>query len=417
VPGISPFRPNYPIQPELFVGRAVEIQRLVKNLRQTAGGNPANFLVTGERGIGKSSLLNYVTALAEDRVTQPDEAPFHFLVVGTDVNPNTTPLALAEKIKLGFTRGLKETESVRKFFSEVWQLVTRVEAAGYKIGAKDTSKDLEEKVLEEFAYSLSDTVNRLCDPNGGGKIFDTSYNGVLLLIDEADRSAPELGLGAFLKTLTERLNKNGCERLMIGVGGLPELRQVLVASHRSSLRIFDQMFLERLSSDEVAEVIRLSLGRAHHLNNADYIITEEATDLLVSLAEGIPHFIQEFGHSAFVADSDYTISDDDVIDGAFDEHGAIDQIGSRYYRDVYNDELTDPQRRVLKAIAKAEGLTVPRGQLVAALQDAAESLDDTLDALIARGDLFVGYEGEDVDEPTYTFQSLAFSWWVERQDD
>lgn len=91
MPGVSPFRPNNPVQPELFVGRTAEIGHLQKYLRQTEADNPINFLVTGERGIGKSSLLNYIKALAENRLKLEGEKPFSFLVVDTDINKEHHP--------------------------------------------------------------------------------------------------------------------------------------------------------------------------------------------------------------------------------------------------------------------------------------------------------------------------------------
>ena len=56
---INPFKPNYPVQPGMFIGRIKEVERLESQLFQTKAGQPTNFLITGERGIGKSSLLLY----------------------------------------------------------------------------------------------------------------------------------------------------------------------------------------------------------------------------------------------------------------------------------------------------------------------------------------------------------------------
>jgi Cdc6-like AAA superfamily ATPase len=90
---INPFAPNSPAPPGMFVGRGAELLKLQSCFAQTKAGLPANFMVTGERGIGKSSLLNYVKHLAEGRAFL-DDTVVSFLVIDTDIDPNTTQLVL-----------------------------------------------------------------------------------------------------------------------------------------------------------------------------------------------------------------------------------------------------------------------------------------------------------------------------------
>ena len=51
---INPFKPNNPAPTGMFAGRYKEIKTLDNGLRQTKHSQCANFLITGERGIGKS---------------------------------------------------------------------------------------------------------------------------------------------------------------------------------------------------------------------------------------------------------------------------------------------------------------------------------------------------------------------------
>lgn len=61
----SPFSPGRPVQPEYFVARIKEIQRLERAIRQTVSGRNENIFITGQRGIGKSSLALFIRYLAE----------------------------------------------------------------------------------------------------------------------------------------------------------------------------------------------------------------------------------------------------------------------------------------------------------------------------------------------------------------
>lgn len=64
-PESSPFRPGQPIPIEFFVGRSVEIEGLSSMVRGGAQGRFGIGFVSGERGIGKSSLAAFVRHLVE----------------------------------------------------------------------------------------------------------------------------------------------------------------------------------------------------------------------------------------------------------------------------------------------------------------------------------------------------------------
>lgn len=53
----NPFNPQQPARPDFFVGRAPEITEFEKMLSQTMHGSAMNMAVTGNRGMGKTSIL------------------------------------------------------------------------------------------------------------------------------------------------------------------------------------------------------------------------------------------------------------------------------------------------------------------------------------------------------------------------
>ncbi len=58
MPRYNPFRPGSIVTPGMFSGRYNELVAMERALFQTKNGNPLNFLIHGERGIGKSSVLS-----------------------------------------------------------------------------------------------------------------------------------------------------------------------------------------------------------------------------------------------------------------------------------------------------------------------------------------------------------------------
>ncbi len=63
----SPFTPGRPVPPEFFVGRGNEVSLLQQKVRRAGSGRLEVAFLTGERGIGKSSLASYLRLLTEEK--------------------------------------------------------------------------------------------------------------------------------------------------------------------------------------------------------------------------------------------------------------------------------------------------------------------------------------------------------------
>jgi hypothetical protein len=391
----------------MFVGRVAELRRLESALAQTKAGSPLNIMITGERGIGKSSLLNYFKDVACGRREGLDESTYSFLVIDTDIDENTTQIGLIKKIQLGLSQALGKTETARSFLTSCWEFLQRVEAGPVKLRPA-TPEDNDELLLEQFAYSLADLTDRLC-ADGESGIFGARSDGILILLDEADNAATHVSLGSFFKLLTERLQRRGCSRVAFGIAGLPELRNVLSLSHKSSLRLFEELPLERLSAEEVNIVIELGLKRANRANVSATDITPEAAASLVYYSEGYPHFIQQFAYSAFASDTDGTIDEEDVNAGAFARRGALELIADRYYRDdFYNRVQQEGYRDVLRIMAGRLDDWVTKREIREAFDGSDSTLDNALSALRERR-IILAKEGE---RGVYRLQHKGFAWWI-----
>ncbi len=404
---VNPFKPHSPVNPGMFVGRITEIERIEAHMLQTVGGNPSNFMITGERGIGKSSLLNYCRWKAEGGKFVMKKGIVNLLVVDTDLDQNTSRIGLIQKIELALRNKLNETEPARAFMKKTWDFISRIETGAIKIGKKN-GLQMEETTIEEFAYSLADVVERVTSADAQ-TTFNAKYDGVLILIDEVDNSSPSLDLGSFFKLLLERLNRRGCDKLMVGLAGLPNLMKVLHSSHPSSLRLFDNLRIGRLTCEEVSIVIDFALERAEETNGVKCDISEEARGQLVALSEGYPHFIQQFGFSAFESDDDDNIDVDDVEAGSWGEFGAMEAIGDRYYRDdFYNKIQKDSYRQVLRIMADNLDGWVNRSEIKASFKGNDSVLNNAVKALRDRK-IIISKEGE---RGVYRLQHKGFAYWI-----
>lgn len=93
---INPFSPNSPSVPGMFAGRINEIIAIQKILLQTRANKGHGFLLLGQRGIGKTSLLNFLKYQAEGSIKTNDEI-FNFLVIEIDIAKDTNQFILEEK--------------------------------------------------------------------------------------------------------------------------------------------------------------------------------------------------------------------------------------------------------------------------------------------------------------------------------
>ncbi len=279
----------------------------------------------------------------------------------------------------------------------------RFEAAGVKLNADETPQS-EETVLEEFSYSLAETCTRICGEQSESSSFGAKHDGLLILVDEADNGSKLLGLGSFFKLVTERLQRRGCEHVTVGLAGLPNLRDVLFDSHPSSLRMFEENILERLTDQEVGRVIDICMAQTK-----EHSVTDNGRAELISLSEGYPHFIQQFGFSAFAADSDRRIDQEDVLIGAFQTRGALDVIGDRYYRDdFYNRIQKESYRQVLRIMADKLDAWVTKQEIRTRFKGNDSTLDNAIKALGDRH-IILSKEGE---RGIYRLQHKGFALWI-----
>jgi hypothetical protein len=393
----------------MFAGRLAELEMLEAALRQTRARHPRNFLLTGERGIGKTSLIEYARFLATGQLELSEER-FNFLVITVDVETGTTRMGLARRIERELSRGLGQTEKARQFLAEAWQVVRRFEVAGVRLRDPANVPD-EESLLDELAHSIAETARGITDPTST-RLFGSQFDGILLMLDEADNASGTLALGAFLKLLLERIQRKDCHNVMVGLAGLPRHREVLHQSHESSLRLFDEYLLERLSQVDCESAVRICLGEANKLNVQQTTITPQGLAMLVHLSEGYPHFIQQVGYCAFQSDTDLVIDENDVLNGAGGPSGAIEQIGNRYYRNAfYNKIQKESYRQVLRLMANRQDDWITKDEIRAQFSGSETTLTNALQALRSRN-IILDKEGE---RGVYRLSNKAFAWWISLQ--
>lgn len=392
----NPYQPNRIVNPAMFVGRLSEIRQIEQCLFQTKGGNAQNFLVEGERGIGKSSLLRFISAIATGRIPAHDETEFDFLLISVDLGGVVSQVDIVRAVGRELRKELSKRESLKHSASKVWDFLSNWEILGvryHKGGDGVDPDDAKDCLVDQLAAIAG----------------DSAIDGVLILIDEADAPPFEAHLGEFAKSVTERLNRTDVENVSLGFAGLPSLIGKLRASHESSPRIFSILELRPLAIRERKTAVQIGIDHSNERNNQETKIEREALDMLADLSEGYPHFIQQFGYSAFEVDRDYVLDRADVIRGAYGENGAIAQLGAKYFEEAYVSKInSDDYRSLLNVMADHGDAWLSRKQLIAESGLKDTTVTNALAAL-KRKDIILADESR---QGFYRLPTRSFAAWI-----
>lgn len=338
----NPFRPGRVVHPGMFAGRSAEVAKLFSILTQTQSGNAEHFMIQGVRGIGKSSLLTVVLGLAVGTWKFKGES-FKFLTASIDLHDDNTYVGILRSVARQLRKAAEASDPIKSAARLTWDFVKRLEIAGVKYRANgDHAPEDEDEWLDE----LVDHIVAIAKVPG--------HDGVLIVIDEADKPPPDAHLGRFTKLLSEKLGRQRCDNVCLGLAGLPTLSRKLRESHASSARIFEPLPLRPLTRADCKRAVQLGIDHANETNTEKVAITDEALELIADWSDGFPGIVQEFAYSAFARDDDGVINASDVQEGATGGSGAYERLGERYFNELFYEQVqSDSYRQMLRFMSNS----------------------------------------------------------------
>lgn len=294
---IDPFTPNRPVDdPERFFGRIDPVNEMIDSLFQIKNGNPKHTIVTGDRGVGKSSLLTQIqlTATGDNRLSDRlkidrGAQKYDFVTAWHDVDATQSALDLAIAILSKFE------SSFRKLISG---FSLEIDLAGFgKLGRDKKNPMNMSQLIDEFVSRLSKIQHEAKKAN---------KDGVLIFIDELDRIRPDSMIASFFKLTCERMVRDGQKNVAFICAGITGAVQKLEEEHASILRTFRDVPLLRFEKKEVSEILCDGFKQANHQTNMKNL-DERAWEVTV----GLPEPIHLLGSEMLSVDSDGTLGDDD----------------------------------------------------------------------------------------------------------
>lgn len=329
-PESSPFRPGQPAPVEFFVGRRAEIERVRGMVRASARGRVGIGFVSGERGIGKSSLARFVRHLVE----QNDGAVGCHVFLGGVQD-------LGQALRRTFERLLNEStdkpwhQKLRDFFGD------RVRKVG--LFGVTLELNLQERDLATLKHGFVTSVRRLLDNLAEHK------RSLFLILDDINGLAGSDEFANWLKSTVDEIATSDAEtRLCILVVGLEARRQELVKRQPSLARVLDPIDIAPWSDDEVLDFYRAAFREG----NAE--ITDAGERLLSLYTGGLPVLAHELGDAVWRTARSNRIDRSDVVNGIVVaaavvgrkllEPGIFRAITSERYRSIFRKMMDDPHR-------------------------------------------------------------------------
>ena len=408
----NPFKPNSPIFRWMFTWRANEIENIDQALFQTRNWNPNNILLIWERWIWKTSLLSLSKHFAEWEINYWSDQ-YNFLTVNIILTENTTLVDLAKSINKSIERQFKKINPELNWIKQIWWFLSRLQVAG--VSLKDNSSQLitNEEFIDDFIYSLIDTIKSITEDNSYIELWlKEKKDGIVLLIDEWDKACDNLHIWSFLKILSERLEMESANKMLVIMAWLPKTRNVLRKSHESSLRLFHEYILPPLNIEEVKYLVKKSIEDSNNKSSTTLKITEKACDLIYTYSEWYPHFVQHIWYSAFNANTDSKIDEDDVSDWFFAKYWALYQIGKIYYESVYNNITSAKQKQILWIMSEKWNTWTKLQFLKKKFKWNESTLNSGLKSLTERN---IVLKNEKV-KWEYRLQWWSFAFWINKKD-
>jgi AAA ATPase domain len=321
----NPYSPGAGAPPPALTGREREIEHFQTLLaRLGAGAHEKSMIVTGQRGVGKTVLLNRFESLADEAEWFSD-----FYEVPRDAE---LPAALARMARRALLR-ISRKERMR---SRVDNALGVLKAFTVTVGGIELNIDVDAARGSADSGDLAEDLRDLLIEVG--RVAQQAGTGVLFLFDEV-----QFVRKAHYEALVIALHRLSQKRVPLAVvgAGLPLLPRLTGEAKSYSERMFDYSSIGRLSPEDAEEALR----RPARERGVEY--AHDALARLMDLTGRYPYFIQEYGKHVWNVASTDTITLDDVEAAVPVVRAYLDE----GFFEVRMGRTTKSQRRYMVAMA------------------------------------------------------------------
>ncbi len=297
----SPFTPGQPAPATAFSGRKDLVRELVETAESACRGRFRVAYISGERGIGKSSLAQAVRHLAERDL---EMATAYVALGGVE---DLTGLA-----RLTLSSLIRDNDNKSWMKSVINALSKHIEYVGvlgvdFKLNMPDTDLQV---VVDNFANQM----------NGLLKQIGSDRKGLMLVLDDINGLAETPAFAHWLKSMVDSVAVSGREAppVFLLFAGLEERRRQIIKHNESVARVFQPTRLVEPWTNEETRAFFAEGFRKGEVELSSAVLVD-----CVDFSGGLPMLAQEIGHAVWKRIK----QDSDPVRGIFD---AAEEIGRQY---------------------------------------------------------------------------------------
>ena len=338
----SLFQPGQPVSPDRFEGREDIIKEILKYFPAVRSGNPQHFFITGKRGMGKTSLANYISDFAYNNYSM---VTAHIMNDGVH-DIDELVVQIIERI----LNAIRPEKWSSKIFNLIGNYIDSVGFGGLNIKFKPSEDELK-NIKDNLAFYLSDLVSNFKDKDGLFIVID-DINGL------SETSEFANWYKSFADTLATSL-KNAPISIMLT--GYPEKFRRLYDHNPSVNRIFHTHELKR-----DVENFYTTIFSSYNIS-----VSPSALENMAKYSSGMPTMMQEIGDATFWKDTDDYIDNEDALGGIIE---AGNRIGLKYLQPLLDNKIRSENylslfKKIGKKLAACPNSTFTKNEFENVLND------------------------------------------------
>lgn len=323
----SPFTPGNPVPLEFFVGREKQIREIVRYANQSTQGKLENVFLSGDRGIGKSSLAAFSRHYLQE---SNNFLAVHVFLGGIEM--------LTELVRRIFEAIYKD-HNKKNWFKKIANFFGNyVEKVG--IFGIDVTFNPPEKKLAELVNYFPQALHNITEKIKGDK------QALFIILDDINGFCKKPDFANWYKSFVDYVAVHQLEfPIFFMLIGLPEIRDSLSEHQPSLLRIFRVIEIEKLSNMEVSKFFKKAFDRVQ------MTIDSDALQTMTEFSNGLPILMHEIGDAIFWNAADNNVNNKNALAGILE---AADRIGKKYLDPkVYRAIRSERYRAILRKIGEA----------------------------------------------------------------
>ena len=373
----SPFEPGNPVSPENFVGRIESITKILRYAKSASNGKMQHFFLTGNKGMGKTSLAEFVKDYIENNLGMTG--------VYISNKDNNTVEGLINLICEAMHYKSSKNNITDKIKS-VFDYIDSLEYKNAKLNFNNTNNiKLSNDLYSNFHLYLKDFIDDI-----------NPEKGIFLVIDDINGLSDSENFVNWYKRLSdtvavERLNL----KLYVLFAGYPEKFDNLINVEPSFSRIFHYEEIGALDDEEVKKFFKDTFQKVN------IQCEDEVLKLFTFFSSGLPLVMQNIGDYAFWSAENNEISEDVAIESII---SAGNEIGNKQLKNILKQIKTDLYKQILLKLGQYHLFSFSKTDFLDKLDNNEKLVfDDFLEYMLDLG-ILISYDSENNEIYEFTNQ-------------